>query len=82
MVNINKADISYKANIKSVCENTLKRKQNGTYFGNETKNGLRMAIAYIDSIAGESLTESELKHAVRLTTYRGAETDYSRLRTL
>lgn len=82
MVNINKADISYKANMKSVCVNMLNRKQNGTYYGNETENGLRMAIAYIDSIEGESFTESELKHAVRLTTYRGAVTDYRRLRTL
>ena len=72
----NGADISYKANISFVFKNDLQRKQNGTHHGRETENGLRMAIAYIDSIEAETLTENELKHAIRLSTFRGTETDY------
>lgn len=58
----------------------LRRIQNGEYHGKETVNGLKMAIAYIDSI--DKLTERELKHVVRLAGYRGAETDYKRLKTI
>ncbi|MCX4257517.1 MAG: hypothetical protein OSJ54_11435 [Oscillospiraceae bacterium] len=78
---INYADISYKANIKSVCVDMLRRKQEGKFYGTETVNGLKMAIAYIDSIEGDKLTERELNNATWLSDYRGAETDYTRLIT-
>lgn len=77
----NGADIRYKANIKSVFSNDLQRIQNGTHYGRETENGLRMAIAYIDSVNAETLTEQQIKHAVRLASYRGKETDYRALHT-
>lgn len=72
----NYADISYKANIKSVLTNTLDRKLNGEYYGYETVNGLKMALEYLDSINAERLTEQQLKRAIRLSNYRGKQTDY------
>ena len=77
----NYADISYTANIKSVLTNTLDRKLNGTYYGYETVNGLKMALEYLNSIDAEQLTEQQLKHVTRLSTYRGRQTDYRILTT-
>lgn len=77
----NYADIKYTANIKSVMVNTLERKASGNYHGTETVNGLKMAIAYIDSVNAEMLTEQQLKHVARLASYRGKATDYRALHT-
>ena len=72
----NGADIAYRENIRLEMTNTLDRMQRGTYHGRETAKGLKMAIAYIDSIKADILTEAQLYHAVRLAHYRGRETDY------
>lgn len=77
----NYADIIYTANIKSVLIDTLDRKQNGTYHGLETVNGLKMALEYLDSVNAEQLTEQQLKHVIRLSIYRGRQTDYRALTT-
>lgn len=72
----NGADIAYRENIRLTLVNTLERMQRGTYIGRETANGLKMAIAYLDSVKDQILTESQLYHAVRLAHYRGKETDH------
>lgn len=77
----NYADIAYTANIKSVFENDLERIYNGTHHGRETENGLKMALDYLNNTDAEKLTESELRHVVRLSTYRGTETNYRNMKT-
>ena len=77
----NGADIAYRENIRLTLANTLERKQNGTEYGRETENGLKMAVAYVDSIKGDILNERQLYHAVRLAHYRGKETDYRAIKT-
>ena len=77
----NGADISYTVNIKYAFENTLERKQSGKDNGRETINCLKMAIAYLDSVNAETLTEQQIKHVIRLAHYRGTETDYRALQT-
>lgn len=77
----NGADISYKENIKSVMMNTLERVNKGTNNGRETKNGLEMAIEYLNNFENDILTEIELKHVIRLSTYRGTATDYRAIKT-
>ena len=72
----NGADIAYRENIRLTLANTLERKQRGAYFGRETANGLKMAIAYLDSLKADILTNTQLYHAIRLAHYRGRETDY------
>lgn len=81
MIKINYGDISFTANIKSVLTNTLERKLNGPYYGLETINGLKMALEYLESVNVEQLTELQLKHAIRLSRYRGKETNYRTLTT-
>lgn len=77
----NGASINYTENLKSVFESTLSRKLNGTDFGRETVNGLKMAIAYLNSLTESQLTDQQLRHALRLAYYRGLETDYRVLKT-
>ena len=77
----NYADIAYTANIKSVITHDIERIHNGTHHGRETENGLKMALDYLNNTTAEKLTENELKHVVRLTTYRGRETDYRNMKT-
>lgn len=77
----NGADIAYRENIRLTLANTLERKQRGTDHGRETENGLKMAIAYLDSVKVDILTERQLYHAVRLAHYRGKETDYRTITT-
>ena len=77
----NGADIAYRENIRLTLANTLERKERGTYYGKETANGLKMAIAYLDSLKVDILTEKQLWHTVRLAHYRGKETDYRAMLT-
>lgn len=77
----NAADIAYRENIRLELSNTLDRKQRGTYHGKETTQGLKMAIAYIDSLTTDILTERQLYHSVRLAHYRGKETDHRAITT-
>lgn len=77
----NGADIAYRENIRLEMSNTLDRMQRGTYHGRETANGMKMAIAYLDSEKGDILTAGQLYHAVRLAHYRGKATDYRAITT-
>lgn len=77
----NAADIAYRENIRLTLANTLDRKQRGADFGRETANGLKMAIAYLDSLKADILNERQLYHCVRLAHYRGKETDYRAITT-
>lgn len=77
----NGADIAYRENIRLALANTLERKQRGAYFGKETANGLKMAIAYLDGLKVDILNERQLYHCVRLANYRGKETDYRAITT-
>jgi len=77
----NAADIAYRENIRLTLANELERKQRGAHFGKETANGLKMAIAYLDSLKVDILTESQLYHCIRLAHYRGKETDYRAITT-
>lgn len=65
----NGADIAYTANLRDVYENTLSRMERGEYYGSETETGLKMALEYLQTMP-EVMTEEQLKHAVRLSTYR------------
>ena len=77
----NAADIAYRENIRLTLANEFERKQRGAYFGRETENGLQMAIAYLDSLKADILTEGQLYHCIRLSHYRGKETDYRAITT-
>ena len=77
----NGADIAYRENIRLVFTNTLDRKKRGAHFGRETENGLKMAIAYLDSLKVDILTEMQLYHCIRIAHYRGRETDYRAITT-
>lgn len=75
----NGADIAYRENIRLTLANTLEKKQRGADFSKYTVNGLKMAIAYLDSIKDDILNERQLFQAVRLAHYRGKKTDYRSL---
>lgn len=77
----NGADIAYRENIRLTLANELERKQRGAHFGKETENGLKMAIAYLDSLKVDILTEMQLYHCIRLAHYRGKATDYRAITT-
>lgn len=77
----NGADIAYRENIRLVFQNDLERMQRGTHRGRETANGVKMAIAYLDSLKVDILSEMQLYHVIRLAHYRGKETDYRAITT-
>lgn len=75
---MNAADISFTANFIELCENRLKRHAAATsemakraVLDRDTVQGLRWAIDFCKSLGREQMTEAELKHAVRLTMFRG-----------
>lgn len=39
--------------------------------GRNTEKGLRWAIEFCQSLGDKTMTEKEMKHALRLTTFRG-----------
>ena len=60
------------------CENTLARYNKANtdaerfaVLSRETVRGIQFAIDFCNSLDHEWMTESELKHAVRLTYFRG-----------
>lgn len=53
----------------------------GEHFGRETANGLKMAISFLGSVECDTLTEQQIGHACRLTTYRGTISDHRKLFT-
>lgn len=77
----NAADIQYRANLIFVFKNTLNALTAGTHYGRETQNGLTMALDFLNSLSGDILTDRELRHAIRLSTYRGRNTDYRAMYT-
>lgn len=65
-------------NFISVCENTLARysaaktdSERAAVLSRETVRGIHFAIDFCKSLDHEWMTESELKHAIRLTHFRG-----------
>lgn len=77
----NSLDIHYKHNLAQVFKSSLESIEGGVYYGNETANGLKMAIDYLDSLMHEYLTEKEMRHVLRISTYRGSITDYRELKS-
>lgn len=53
------------------CRNSLSRMAAGKYHGRETARGLKLAIDFVSNLDHDTMTEDELKHAVRCTTFRG-----------
>lgn len=64
--------IENKANFLYVCRNTLERMLAGEYHGRETRGGVMAAIQFVKSLDHDTMTEKELKHAIRLTMHRGS----------
>lgn len=65
----NALDIAYTANLRRVYKNTLSRMANNEYYGSETKNGIKMALEYLEPMP-EILTEDQINHAMRLAMCR------------
>ena len=75
---MNAASINIANNFIMVCESTLKRYaaastelEKHAILDTDTVQGLRWAIDFVQSIGRDVMTEAELKHAVRLTKFRG-----------
>ena len=75
---MNTASIEIPANFIELCENTLERYAAATseeakraVLDRDTVQGLRWAIDFCKSIKRDLMTEAELRHANRLTTFRG-----------
>ena len=75
---MNAASINIASNFIMVCESTLKRYaaastelEKRTALDTDTVQGLNWAIDFVQSIGRSVMTEAELKHAVRLTKFRG-----------
>ena len=75
---MNTASISIPVNFIELCESTLERYAAATseearraVLDRDTVQGLRWAIDFCKSIKRDLMTEAELRHAVRLTTFRG-----------
>lgn len=56
-----------------VCRNTLERMLSGQHHGRETRQGVMWAIKFVKSLDHEVMTERELSHAIRCTTFRGQQ---------
>lgn len=74
----NYASINIPANFIHSCEAELERWANAdselkkrAILDRDTPQGLRWAIDFCKSIKADFMTEAELKHAIRLTTFRG-----------
>lgn len=82
IIKINFADVHYRRNIMRSFTNDLNKLKSGTpFYGRETENGLKMALEFLKSLKADWLSENELKHAVRLSMYRGQITDHKKLTT-
>lgn len=53
------------------CRNSLERMASEKCYGPETERGLKLAIDFVSNLDHETMTEAELSHAVRCTTFRG-----------
>lgn len=65
--------IENKYNFIYPCKKDLERMLSGVYYGRETRQGLLWAIDFVNGIDRDTMTDAELKHAVRLTTFRGSK---------
>ena len=75
---MNAASINVVNNFIMVCESTLKRyaaastePEKHAILDTDTAQGLNWAIDFVKSLDHSVMTEAELKHAVRLTKFRG-----------
>ena len=75
---MNTASASIPVNFVALCESTLERyaaaageEARRAVLDRDTVQGLRWAIDFCKSIKRDLMTEAELRHAVRLTTFRG-----------
>ena len=62
----------------ATCKNTLKRyleagtpAKRAAVLSGETVQGIKQAISFVKALDHELLTDEELKHAIRLTRFRG-----------
>lgn len=76
---MNAASISIPANFISTCEATLKRytaaqsdAERRAILDRQTVQGLWWAIGFVRKLQTACMSEKELKHAIRLTHFRGA----------
>lgn len=65
--------IENKYNFLYMCRRDLGRMISGTYFGRETRQGVLWAIEFVKGLDHDVMTDVEIKHAVRCTTYRGSK---------
>ena len=75
---MNAASINIASNFTMACESTLKRYaaastelEKRAALDTDTVQGLHWAIDFVESIGRDVMTEAELKHALRLTKFRG-----------
>lgn len=73
--------IEFRLNLIFTLSNTLSAIKAKKYYGNETENGVEMALFYLNSLNTDYLSDQELRHALRLTMYRGKERNYQKLYT-
>mgnify|MGYP004499959339 CR=1 FL=1 len=76
---MNAASINIPANFISTCEATLKRyaaaqsdAERRVILDRQTVQGLWWAIGFVRKLQTAYMSEQELKHAIRLTCFRGS----------
>lgn len=77
---MNALSINIPANFIYVCECELERAANATtpaqlrgVLNGDTVQGIKWAIEFVKGLSTDYMTEKELKHATRLTRFRGYE---------
>lgn len=77
---MNAASINIPSNFIAGCQSTLKRCASASsdverraVLDRQTMRGLWWAIEFVGSLQTPYMSEAELKHAIRLTYFRGAE---------
>ena len=76
----NTLSINYTFNFISVTESTLRRAEEAKtdiermgILDRQTIKGLKWSLEFVKSLKTDVLTDKELKHAIRLTHFRGNE---------
>lgn len=77
---MNAASINIPSNFIAGCQSTLKRYSAArsdaecrAVLDRQTVQGLWWAIGFVSSLSTPCMSEKELKHAIRLTHFRGAK---------
>jgi hypothetical protein len=77
---MNAASINIPSNFIAGCQSTLKRysaaksdAERRAVLDRQTVQGLWWAIGFVSRLSTPCMSEKELKHAIRLTHFRGAE---------